>query len=569
MTSKIRPDLFRDGQPVDKRAFRETLEAIRGEIGHGGFVQLAGMSQPRPVADKLGEWISVKDFGAVGDGRTDDTATIQAALDAARGRQIGVILPEGDYLASALDATGVAHIQAKGWIVSTIGAGETAVLLGAVEDSNTELNMGDICLRVRYRIADNATIPGSQGIAVLGAAYCHFRLQSLFFDVGICLRPQDFGNGGARQYIAFSHFQMMRTYGCRVGLLFDASNGSWINENIFSAVSISAAGNKLGKKNQGIVLAGSYASNNNLFIKPHVESLDEPIVIVNGVMNRFTMVRLEGSGPIVLGDGTSEPRCGHNLVTSLYHQDGAYRPRYEHRCWLPNIVCAEPGPVWSEILNIGACDWQIGADRAWYCHPLRNGVTQAWSFAHAHVDCREGLFDLGANHRACAEVPVRLGDILRIEPTVERIKHGAAAATVRALDRSRQPLADLAKGELPYLGFNRVEGLNVASTASGSIKDSPAAHEEGFLDCVSVNRNEVFFVEVQLRAGIVYRGLSIRKLANSYLSSTAAQLKDQRLLIWIDDERVDLPERVGSIGIRRDLGGIFLATAGETWTKLG
>jgi hypothetical protein len=52
------------------------------------------------VQDKLAESISVADFGAVGDGVTDDTAAIQAALDYLDGKGGFVLLPEQYYVCS-------------------------------------------------------------------------------------------------------------------------------------------------------------------------------------------------------------------------------------------------------------------------------------------------------------------------------------------------------------------------------------------------------------------------------------------------------------------------------------
>jgi hypothetical protein len=46
------------------------------------------------VQTKLRESVSVKDFGAVGDGTTDDTDAIQAAINSSAGR---ILIPEGNY----------------------------------------------------------------------------------------------------------------------------------------------------------------------------------------------------------------------------------------------------------------------------------------------------------------------------------------------------------------------------------------------------------------------------------------------------------------------------------------
>ncbi len=53
------------------------------------------------VQTKLRETVSVKDFGAVGDGVTDDTAAIQAALDAAKINGDALFFPEGRYIVSS------------------------------------------------------------------------------------------------------------------------------------------------------------------------------------------------------------------------------------------------------------------------------------------------------------------------------------------------------------------------------------------------------------------------------------------------------------------------------------
>jgi len=65
------------------------------------YPPLMGTNVLRPVADKLLDTVSVKDFGAKGDGTTDDTAAIQTALTSGLGR---LSVPDGTYkITSTLD----------------------------------------------------------------------------------------------------------------------------------------------------------------------------------------------------------------------------------------------------------------------------------------------------------------------------------------------------------------------------------------------------------------------------------------------------------------------------------
>ena len=95
----------------------------------------AGSSTQRTVQLKLQESISVKDFGAVGDGVTDDTAAIQAAIDACEILKKPVFFPAGTYI-----ITSGLTVQQKE--VHVIGEGSESTILDFNVSSGVALDCG-------------------------------------------------------------------------------------------------------------------------------------------------------------------------------------------------------------------------------------------------------------------------------------------------------------------------------------------------------------------------------------------------------------------------------------------
>ncbi len=114
--------------------------------GSGNFIQAGVGAITRTMQNKVRELVSAKDFGAVGDGATDDTAAINSALTYAKSIGSGVFLPAGVYRISGTllipggvslegegwqpyTATGVTNTRGNGTYIQVLHAGSPAILV--------------------------------------------------------------------------------------------------------------------------------------------------------------------------------------------------------------------------------------------------------------------------------------------------------------------------------------------------------------------------------------------------------------------------------------------------------
>ncbi len=100
--AKLKTSAGVDVPGCDFDPVNDTLQAQLAASGGSalvGFLQAGTGAVARTVQSKLRDSVSVKDFGATGDGTTDDTAAIHAARDSGAAR---LIFPEGSYRTTGL-----------------------------------------------------------------------------------------------------------------------------------------------------------------------------------------------------------------------------------------------------------------------------------------------------------------------------------------------------------------------------------------------------------------------------------------------------------------------------------
>jgi hypothetical protein len=127
---------FTSAMPINSRIvikYKEGLPNVTADSQDIRYLP-AGTSTVRNVQAKLRETVSVKDFGAVGDGVTDDTAAIQAAINASYNKRLFV--PAGNY-----KITATLNIIVSGITIFGENLGSTTFIQHT--DNTTFIRVGD------------------------------------------------------------------------------------------------------------------------------------------------------------------------------------------------------------------------------------------------------------------------------------------------------------------------------------------------------------------------------------------------------------------------------------------
>lgn len=251
-------------------------------------------------------YFNIRDYGARGDGRTDDAKAIDAAVKAAAKQPNAVLLfpPAAGYAAgSTVSIPPGLHVEMQAPLLYRGNGNTPALVIGAPAALN-----GSRRLRIQVQRPGGAdwSKPNSVGVRLVNCNTCFIEIdQADGFAVGVqCM--------GDRQGFAYNHAVLGLIVNNRIGVDLTNQNSGWCNENLFLNGRFGCyTGVNPGQSRYGVRITsvdGSYRNNNNnVFVKPSFElNASEagsaetlPILIEHGLQNAFVSCRTENSGPLL------------------------------------------------------------------------------------------------------------------------------------------------------------------------------------------------------------------------------------------------------------------------------
>jgi len=256
------------------------------------FQQAGTGAVVRTAQDKMREVVSVSDFGATGDGITDDTAAILAAITYAKTLSspklvvgAGVFKTSGTLL---FDMPNGSHIEFVGTIVSNVTA-TSAVIIG----SETGNLRGYHVTGIKVQRTTNDTAGGSIGVQIRN-------LVSSFIDVREVMGFQDgvflFGtqaNGG----VSYNEIHLGLIHDNKRNVYLSASGAGYCNENTVFCGSLNHSSSypAVATVNLEVAHFATAVLNNNRFFCPSFEDNSALAVAasINGDNNIIFHPRLE------------------------------------------------------------------------------------------------------------------------------------------------------------------------------------------------------------------------------------------------------------------------------------